>query len=53
MPTDAAATSLPRTADTDRFFDYCLQPYDPLRTSLSGGKWGATFRRRSSARTLL
>ena len=22
---------LPRTADTDRFFDYCLQPYDPLR----------------------
>ena len=23
--------SLPRTADTDRFFDYCLQPYDPLR----------------------
>lgn len=25
------ATQLPRTADTDRFFDYCLQPYDPLR----------------------
>ncbi len=22
---------LPRTAETDRFFDYCLQPYDPLR----------------------
>ena len=22
---------LPRTAETDRFFDYCLQAYDPLR----------------------
>lgn len=22
---------LPRTDETDRFFDYCLQPYDPLR----------------------
>ena len=25
-----------------------LQPYNPLRTSLTGGKWGATFRRRNA-----
>ena len=27
--------------------DY-LAPYDPLRTSLSGGKWGSTFQRRNA-----
>ena len=27
----ARVRSFPRTAETDRFFDYCLQPYDPLR----------------------
>jgi hypothetical protein len=27
--------------------DY-LSPYDPLRTSLSGGKWGSTFQRRNA-----
>jgi hypothetical protein len=27
--------------------DY-LSPYDPLRTSLAGAKWGATFRRRNA-----
>ncbi len=27
----AVARPLVRMADTDRFFDYCLQPYDPLR----------------------
>ncbi|UJR84376.1 hypothetical protein [Sandaracinus amylolyticus] len=26
-----AARALPRITDEDRFFDYCLQPYDPLR----------------------
>src|ERR1044071_9955411 len=25
-----------------------LSPYDPLRTSLGGGKWGTTFRRRNA-----
>jgi hypothetical protein len=27
----AAARALPLTTDEDRYFDYCLQPYDPLR----------------------
>jgi hypothetical protein len=28
---NAAARPLVSSTDTDRFFDYCLQPYDPLR----------------------
>ena len=28
---DRPVRPLPRTDETDRFFDYCLQPYDPLR----------------------
>jgi len=29
--TVAEPRPLPRTTDADRYFDYCLQPYDPLR----------------------
>ena len=32
----AAARPLVRSSDGDRYFDYCLQPYDPLRNP--GGK---------------
>jgi hypothetical protein len=27
----SAPRALPHTTDADRYFDYCLQPYDPLR----------------------